>query len=195
MSFVVKAEQDILTPSTDDRKYRYIVLENGLKVLLISDAKTDKCAACCSVQVGSMSDPPEAQGLAHFLEHMLFMGTEKYPEENEYSAYLNSHGGYSNAYTDVENTVYYFDVQNDHFEGALDRFAAFFSCPLFTESSTDREIQAVDSENSKNLQSDMWRIYQLFKNFSRPDHPLNSFSTGNKVYDFQLQQSALVTYN
>jgi insulysin len=52
---------------------------------------------------------------------VLFMGTDKYPAENEYSAYLNAHGGYSNAYTAEEHTVYYFDVQNDYFDGALDR--------------------------------------------------------------------------
>ena len=99
-----------------------------------------------------MADPAEAQGLAHFLEHMLFMGTEKYPEENQYSAFLSAHGGYSNAYTAQENTVYYFDVNTAHFEEALDLFASFFTCPLFTEGSTGREINAVDSENSKNLQ-------------------------------------------
>lgn len=84
---------------------------------------------------------------------MLFLGTEQYPEENSYSAFLNSHGGYSNAYTSQENTVYYFDVQNDAFEKALDMFSSFFKCPLFTESSTFREINAVDSENKKNLQA------------------------------------------
>lgn len=180
MSVKVVAEKDILVPDVDKRQYRYLTLPNKLNVLVVSDDSADKCAACCCVEVGSMQDPAEAQGLAHFLEHMLFMGTEKYPEENEYSAYLNSHGGYSNAYTDSEQTVYYFDVLNDHFEGALDRFASFFTCPLFTESSTDREINAVDSENSKNLRSDVWRKYQLFKSMARPDHPINSFSTGNK---------------
>ena len=52
-------------------------LTNDLKVLLISDPETDISAASLSVNVGSMSDPWEIQGLAHFLEHMLFMGTKK----------------------------------------------------------------------------------------------------------------------
>jgi len=143
---------EIRKPSTDKREYRYITLSNKLKCLLVSDPETEKSAACVDVQVGSLSDPPNAQGLAHFLEHMLFMGTETYPEENAYSAYLSNHGGFSNAYTAEENTVYYFDVQNDFFEGALDLFASFFTCPLFTESSTMREINAVDSEHNKNVQ-------------------------------------------
>lgn len=117
--------------------------------------------------------------LAHFLEHMLFLGTERYPSENEYSVYLNNHGGYSNAYTAGENTVYYFDVQNEFFEGALDIFSAFFTCPLFTEEATSREMNAVDNENTKNLQSDGWRDYQLMKHLAKQDHPFSNFGTGN----------------
>jgi insulysin len=115
-----------------------------------------------NVHVGSWSDPEEALGLAHFLEHMLFLGTEKYPDENSYNIYLNQHGGSSNAYTDQEDTNYFFDVQNDFFEGALDIFAQFFISPLFTESATDRELKAVDSENSKNLQDDRWCASSCF---------------------------------
>lgn len=163
----------------DDRQYRYFTLPNQLKVLLISDPSTEKCSACCDVHIGSLCDPINIQGLAHFLEHMLFMGTEKYPEENEYSVYITTHGGYSNAYTSQEDTVYYFDIQNDYFEHALNVFSTFFWCPLFNESSTSRELQAVDNENTKNLQSDPWRIYQLLKSLAKSDHPLNKFSTGN----------------
>ena len=84
---------------------------------------------------------------------MLFLGTEKYPDEKSYSDYLTANGGSSNAYTMSESTNYHFDVDHGHLEGALDRFAQFFLAPLFTESSTLREMNAVDSENQKNLQS------------------------------------------
>ena len=53
----------------------------------------------------SFSDPDDLPGLAHFTEHMLFLGTDKFPAENEYSTFLNAHGGSSNAYTDSEDTV------------------------------------------------------------------------------------------
>ena len=95
----------------DKRKYRHVTLKNRLHCLIIQDEDTEKSSACVDVRVGSMADPKEAAGLAHFLEHMLFLGTEKYPVENCYSSFLNSHGGHSNAYTDQEDTVYYFDVQ------------------------------------------------------------------------------------
>jgi len=118
------------------------------------------------------------------------MGTEKYPVENAYSQYLSAHSGSSNAYTGATSTNYYFEVAAKKAEdaaatepsplyGALDRFAQFFICPLFLASTVDRELRAVDSENKKNLQSDQWRLHQLDKSLSNPQHPYCHFSTGN----------------
>ena len=107
------------------------------------------------------------------------MGTEKYPIENSYSEFLNTHGGSSNAYTASEDTVYYFDIISSKFEDALDMFSSFFICPLFASTSVDREINAVDSENSKNVLVDGWRTNQLMKSMARDDHPFGNFGTGN----------------
>ncbi len=101
---------EVVKSDEDKRLYRGLVLENGLRTLLISDPETDKSAAAVDVNVGHLSDPEELPGLAHFCEHMLFMGTEKYPDENEYGRFLSQHGGGSNAYTSGEHTNYYFDV-------------------------------------------------------------------------------------
>lgn len=126
-----------------------------------------------------MSDPNDIPGLAHFCEHMLFLGTEKYPNENDYSNYLNENGGTSNAATYADSTKFYFDIIPDKFEQGLDRFANFFTCPLFTESATDREINAVNSEHEKNLACDVWRIRQVNKSLANVKHPYNKFGTGN----------------
>ena len=163
----------------DDRVYRSFVLENQLEVLLISHPDTDKASAAMDVHVGHLCDPENISGLAHFLEHMLFLGTEKYPDENSYSQFLSKHGGRSNAFTSMTDTNFYFDIAPDFFNEALDRFAQFFIAPLFTASATDREMQAVDSENAKNLQNDYWRFNQLYKHFAKEDHPFHKFGTGN----------------
>ena len=94
------------------------------QVLLISDPTTDKSAASLDVHVGSMSDPWEIPGLCHFLEHMLFLGTEKYPEENEYTKFLSNHNGRYNAYTASNNTNYHFDISPEFLPDVLDRFVA-----------------------------------------------------------------------
>lgn len=127
----------------------------------------------------SFADPWEVPGIAHFLEHMLFLGTEKFPDENEYSQYLSLHGGSSNAYTDCDHTNFYFDVTPKHLDGALDRFSQFFLTPLLTESCTDREMKAVNSENEKNLANDFWRAMQLERSLSKPGHSYGKFGTGS----------------
>lgn len=163
----------------DERRYACITLDNGLQVLLVSDPKTEKASAAMDVHVGHQSDPEELPGLAHFLEHMLFLGTTKYPDENSYKQFLSAHSGRSNASTSQMHTNFYFDVLSDHFHLALDRFAQFFIAPLFTASATDREMNAVNSENSKNLQNDHRRLYQLQKSLANPAHPFHKFGTGN----------------
>lgn len=87
--------------------------------------------------------------------------------------------GYANAFTGTESTNYFFEVGHQFFEGALDRFSRFFIDPLFSESCTERELRAVDSEHKKNLQSDCWRIAQVEKCLSNPNHPWHLFETGN----------------
>jgi nardilysin len=66
------------------------------------------CAVAMAVGVGSFHEKfgSEPHGLAHLLEHMLFMGSEKYPTENAYDDYLSMHGGFSNAFTESECTVF-----------------------------------------------------------------------------------------
>jgi len=107
------------------------------------------------------------------------MGTKKYPNQNDYSSYITSNSGMNNAYTAYLDTNYFFDCSNSAFEGALDRFAQFFICPLMDETCVDKEINAVDSEHNKNLMSDNWRQFQLFRSTSLPDHPFNKFGTGS----------------
>lgn len=181
---------DIVKSQEDQRHYRGLRLENGMKVLLVSDPTTDKSAACLCVEVGHMSDPGDIPGLAHFCEHMLFLGTEKYPDENGYSSFLSKNGGTSNAATYPDVTKYYFDVVPEKLPEALDRFSQFFISPLFTESATIREINAVNSEHEKNLATDVWRIRQVNKSLANPEHPYSKFGTGNKetLLDIPKQQ-------
>ncbi|AQL06823.1 Nardilysin-like [Zea mays] len=142
--------------------------------------RKEKAAAAMCVGMGSFADPEKAQGLAHFLEHMLFMGSTEFPDENEYDSYLSKHGGASNAFTETEYTCYHFEVKREYLKGALDRFSQFFVSPLVKAEAMDREILAVDSEFNQVLQSDTCRLYQLQSHTCSQGHPLNRFTWGNK---------------
>lgn len=183
---VVVVHPPVEVSELDHRTYRAITLPNLLKVLLISDPHSDKAAASMNVSVGHHSDPLHLPGLAHFLEHMVFLATEKFPTEGSYSRFLAENGGNSNAFTSSDDTNFHFEMvaskENgaERYREALDRFSSFFICPLFTESATERELNAVHSEHMKNLSSDHRRIYQLKKSVANPKHPFHKFGTGNK---------------
>ena len=164
----------------DPRSHRALILGNGMRVLLTSYPNAAKGAASLNVQVGYMTDPAEYAGLAHFCEHMLFLGTKKFPMEGDFEKVVSNGGGSNNAYTAAEETNYFFDVQGKSLKPALERFAGFFVDPLFTESATAREVNAIDSEHSKNLQSDYWRYEQLIKLRADQTHPYAKFGTGNR---------------
>ncbi|MCS5562707.1 MAG: insulinase family protein, partial [Oleiphilaceae bacterium] len=163
----------------DDNDYRFIELDNGLRAILVSDRQADKAAASLNVAVGSGDDPAGREGMAHFLEHMLFLGTEKYPEPGEYQQFIKSHGGSHNAFTAFQDTNYFFDVEARFLEPALDRFAEQFAAPLFTPELVDRERNAVHSEFSSKQKEDRRRFYSVKKAASNPDHAFSQFAVGN----------------
>lgn len=164
---------------TDKNDYYLTTLPNNLKVLLVSDPKAERFSASLSVNVGSFQDPKQQQGLAHFLEHMLFLGTKKHPESGNYQSYINTHGGSHNAYTSTDTTNFYFDIKPSAYEGALDRFSQFFISPLFSEKLTQREKNAVDAEYKAKLKTESRRNTQALKTLINPEHPYSHFTVGN----------------
>ena len=164
----------------DKRKIQTLSLENGLDVLLVSDPDVHRSAAALSVGTGYLYDPKEKAGLAHYLEHMLFLGTKKYPEVGSYKKFLDSHSGGSNAYTSGNMTNYFFQVSHNGFNEALDRFSDFFKAPLFDKTYAKREVKAVNNEHEKNKLNDGWRGNYVAGLMSEPGHPLANFGTGNQ---------------
>jgi insulysin len=133
----------ILTPDLRDLRTSKLRLANGLKVFIVSDPGILKAGAALSVESGAWKDPPDAHGLgmsspkiplnlAHFTEHMLFMGSKKFPLESEYDRYISSHAGRMNAWTSSDHSVFYFNILPDAFLGALDRFSQFFVSPVYS---------------------------------------------------------------
>jgi len=178
----------------DKSEVRKLTLDNGVKAYLLSNPDFNVSAASMVVEVGSLENPGNREGLAHFLEHMLFLGTKKYPDVDEYSTYLKTFGGYSNAYTAADHTNYQLQVLPDGFEGALDRFAQFFISPLFTAEYTAREVNAVNSEHQKNIMNDNWRQYRVTSQFVKKGHPARKFSTGSLETLGDITREELITF-
>ncbi|WP_417533025.1 insulinase family protein [Marinobacterium stanieri] len=173
------ARAEIITSPLDTREFKPVTLDNGLRAVVVSDPRSDKAAVSLNVDVGSNANPDDRPGLAHFLEHMLFLGTEKYPEADSYQQFISSHGGNHNAFTAYENTNYFFDVDAQALPEALDRFSQFFIAPLFTPAYVDRERHAVHSEYQAKLRDDGRRLHEVAKQVMNPEHHYSRFMVGS----------------
>ncbi len=176
---IIKDENHLPPPVSSEAKTLKIRLKNGLEAYLISDPRAKKSAAILSVNVGSWQDPKAHPGLAHFLEHMLFMGTKKYPQEAGFSEFIKTHGGQNNAFTEDQYTSYVFDVDTSAFSEALDRFSQFFISPLFKSSALKREVHAVEQEFAGKSQLNIARRLMIYKKYGYAGHPFKRFNFGN----------------
>ncbi len=184
----------ISTPSVKKRMTKKIRLNNHLEAYIISDPNTNLSAAALSVDVGSWNDLENYPGIAHFTEHLLFLNSEKYPEENGLWKHVLDNGGSMNAYTAPDKTVYMFSINHDAFEEGLDRFGHFFIDPLFDKNGIDRELKAVDQEHSKNIEHDGWRMLMVLKETGNPNHPNSKFSTGNSSTLGEIPRDELINW-
>ncbi|WP_404344669.1 insulinase family protein [Vreelandella venusta] len=174
---------DVTTPKVspfDDRDYRVLTLENGLQALLVSDPEADKAAASMNVRVGSAQDPDDLQGLAHFLEHMLFLGTEPYPQSDAYQQYISDNAGSHNAFTAQQDTNYFFDIEPSALPGALDRFSEFFLSPLFNADHLESERNIVHSEYMARIRDESRRENDVLNQLLNPDNPTTGFAVGSR---------------
>jgi secreted Zn-dependent insulinase-like peptidase len=170
----------VLKQSPNDLKqYKAMTLANGLRVLLIHNNETAKAAGALAVNVGHFNDPKDRQGLAHFLEHMLFLGTENFPDGSEYQKFISQHGGNHNAWTGTEHTCFFFDVAAEHFSTAVERFSEFFIAPLLADEFVVSERENIDAEFTLKLKDDIRRLYDVHKDTINPKHPFSQFSVGN----------------
>ncbi|HBT30286.1 MAG TPA: pitrilysin, partial [Erwinia persicina] len=130
----------------DPRQYQAITLDNGMVVLLVSDAQATKSLAALTLPVGSLENPTEQPGLAHYLEHMVLMGSKRYPQPDNLAEFLKKHGGSHNASTASYRTAFYLEVENDALQPAVDRLADAIAEPLLDPVNADRERHAVNAE-------------------------------------------------
>ena len=162
----------------DDRDYQALELDNGLSVVLVSDPSVEKSAAALSVGVGLLQDPMAYQGMAHFLEHMLFLGTERFPDPDGYMAFMSRNGGTNNAYTWLDITNYMFRIDNPAYEEALARFSDFFRAPLLSPEYIEKEKNAVNAEWSMRREMDEFAMFRIGRSLLG-EHPANRFLIGN----------------
>ena len=161
----------------DKRDIRGLILDNGIKIVLIHDE--DINTSCCAVGVNAGYLQDTFEGTAHFLEHLLFMGSTKYPEQNIYHAYIQNCGGSDNAFTSDNITCYYLELESNFMEKGIDMLSWFFREPLLDMKHINSEREIINAEHQKNILSDNWIMDDIFKKFMVKDSKFKKFGTGN----------------
>lgn len=172
-------KETIRKSEKDNRQYQAIRLDNGMVVMLVSDPQAVKSLSALVLPVGSLEDPDDHLGLAHYLEHMTLMGSKKYPQPDSLAEYLKMHGGSHNASTAPYRTAFYLEVENDALDGAVDRLADAIAAPTLAKVYADRERNAVNAELTMARARDGMRMAQVSAETLNPAHPGSRFSGGN----------------
>ncbi|KAH8584578.1 peptidase insulinase like peptidase, partial [Cryptosporidium sp. chipmunk genotype I] len=172
-------DENFNKPITSNRTFRYIKLGNELEVFLVSDAITEMSSAKMAVRVGSYMEPDSLPGLAHYLEHLLFINTEKYSELDGFNKFISLHNGYTNAFSSGTETRYTFNIDSSFFEVALSMFSEFFKTPLFNDKYTERELMVIENEFNFRKNSQFFRLFHVLYELSDKRSLFGRFPCGN----------------
>lgn len=155
-------------------------LANGLRVTLRHAPDLKRSAAALRVAAGSHDVPLAWPGLAHFLEHLLFLGTERFPAGEGLMAYVQGHGGQVNAQTRERTTDFFFELPPKDFSAGLTRLADMLAHPRMSPDDQQREREVLHAEFVAWSQDKTAQRQQALFDGLAPAHPLRGFHAGNR---------------
>jgi predicted Zn-dependent peptidase len=155
-----------------DSFYQRTVLGNGLRVLTAAMPQTHSVSVSLYVGAGSRYERESEAGVSHFVEHLLFKGTEKYPTAKDVAEAIDGVGGVLNGGTDREYTVYYIKVARPHMDLALDVLFELARHPLMDPSEMEKERQVILEELAMVADSPPQLVDLLLDSIMWPDNPL-----------------------
>ncbi|KJZ37622.1 pyrroloquinoline quinone biosynthesis protein PqqF [Pseudomonas fluorescens] len=155
-------------------------LANGLRVTLRHAPNLKRCAAALRVAAGSHDVPLAWPGLAHFLEHLLFLGTERFPAGQGLMAYVQRHGGQVNARTSERTTDFFFELPPQAFLGGLERLSDMLAHPRMNPEDQLREREVLQAEFVAWSQNAAAQRQLTLLDGLTSTHPLRGFHAGNR---------------
>lgn len=167
-------------PALNHPHAQRLTISSGLTLSVRHAPRLKRCAAFLRVAAGSHDVPTAWPGLAHFLEHLLFLGTERFPATDNLMAYVQRHGGQVNAQTRERHTDFFFELPPEAFEGGLERLCDMLAHPRMNLDEQLREREVLHAEfiawaREPSAQREM----NLFQPLN-PTHPLRAFHAGNR---------------
>lgn len=171
---------EVPMPAPAHPHHLHLTLANGLRVSLRHAPRLKRCAAVLQVAAGSHDVPLAWPGLAHFLEHLLFLDTERFPAGEGLMAYVQHHGGQVNASTRERTTDFFFELPEPTFAGGLDRLAHMLAQPRLAVEDQLREREVLHAEFVAWSQDAKAQQQVALLQGLAADHPLRGFHAGNR---------------
>ena len=167
-------------PAPAHPHHLHLTLANGLRVSLRHAPRLKRCAAVLRVAAGSHDAPLAWPGLAHFLEHLLFLGTERFPANEGLMAYVQRHGGQVNASTRERTTDFFFELPVATFAEGLERLVDMLAHPRLSVEDQRREREVLHAEFVAWSQDAQAQQQVALLEGLAADHPLRGFHAGNR---------------
>jgi len=171
------------------------VLANGLTLITVPMPHLHSTEMVCYVGAGSRFETPANAGVSHFLEHMLFRGTERYPTSLDVERAFEAIGGAVNAATDAESTCYHSRVRAEYLPQAAEQFADLLRRPRWNDFETEKKIILEEALEDLNEQGEMINPEQLTNQLLWPGHPLSQPIIGDSSSLQQMDLAILQAYH
>jgi predicted Zn-dependent peptidase len=174
--------------------YEKITLDNGLRLVMECMPHTRSVAINFFIGTGSRYETDEQAGISHFIEHMCFKGTEKYPTSTDVSTVIEGVGGMLNAGTDKELTIYWCKVAEPHFYPALDVLTDILLNSKFEIGEMEKERQVIIEEINMSLDSPAQRVSMLIDDLMWPGQPLGRDIAGSRESVNGITRAMMLDY-
>jgi predicted Zn-dependent peptidase len=156
-----------------------ITTPSGLRILVEELPHTYSVSIGCFIGAGARHEPEAYGGAAHFIEHMCFKGTERFPTARQISEAVEGVGGILNASTSYESTVYWAKVATIHFERAVEVLSQMLICPTFDQRELEKERRVIIEEIRGLQDSPSDWVHELVQQAMWGDQPLGRDIAGS----------------
>ena len=175
--------------------YKKTQLSNGLLVLTHHISTINSVTIEVAVRAGPRYESKENTGMAHFLEHMLFEGTKRFPTSKELATHLENKGGISSAWTNKENVVYYVKVPKWHLEVAFEYLSEILFNSILSKEAVEKEKKIIHEElNRRNDNVEVQIFDEWFEWAWGKDQTFGRSTIGNKETINRVTKGKLKDY-
>lgn len=175
-------------------EYTVDTLANGVRLVTVPMPHLHAAELVCYLAVGGRNEPSELSGISHFLEHMVFRGTDEYANSTALERAFEAIGGSVNASTDAENTCFHSRLHPDYLAEGVALFASMLRRPRFNDIDLERRIILEEAREDYNEKGVQINLDNLMVGLLWPGHPLGESLIGTPETLARIDLATLKDY-